>query len=64
MQISYKVSCLDSSTPVIDILAESINDAFELGKIFQQLTDDGCKGWELDHGIRIPILQDSEPDPK
>ncbi|MCK9439418.1 MAG: hypothetical protein WC188_04705 [Candidatus Caldatribacteriota bacterium] len=56
MRIKIPEKQSDFDGPVIDIYFENIKDAFEIGKIFQQICSlDKCV-WEGNNHIRLPLI--------
>jgi hypothetical protein len=55
MMIIFKEKCSDCDTPVIDIITADVGESFDLGRIFQKMVSNGCEGWMVKQGIRVPI---------
>lgn len=55
MMIIFKEKCSDCDTPVIDIITSDAGESFDLGRIFQKMVSNGCEGWMVKQGIRVPI---------
>jgi hypothetical protein len=46
----------DHSGPVLDIIAESTQDCFDLGMLFEKIYSiNGCV-WKLETSIRLPLV--------
>lgn len=47
----------DHSGPVLEILSEDINEAFQLGILFQKIANLNMTAWRLETSIRIPLVE-------
>ena len=55
MRIEYVEKCSDCAEPAIDILYNTTEEAFEIGRLFSKIVDSGKCVWYLSGKIRIPL---------
>lgn len=59
MRISYRTADQqsDADVPVIDIYYQTYEEAFELGMLFERMSDDKRCVWKGENFIRIPLAE-------
>jgi hypothetical protein len=57
MRIEYKDKCSDYDGHVIDIYFSDVNEAFEIGKIFNEFCHNKKCCWISSNCLRIPLIE-------